>query len=112
MRLPVLMKLLGHRTIGMTLRYAEITGTDVRRAYAETMAALENRYQLPAPSKRRKRSRVGSAARRFILSDLDALAASVEAYRRDHAKDSEKKPIQRLVERLRRLARDLNDVTS
>ena len=109
MSLPVLMKILGHRTIDMTLRYAEVTSVDVQRAYIETMASIENQYDMPGlptvhkPSTR-KSARVG------ILSHVDSLVAELEAYRRDYAKQSGKKRIQRLVERLRRLARDFDSV--
>lgn len=109
MRLPVLMKLLGHRTIDMTLRYAEVTGVDVQRAYIETMASIEKQYEMPRLTTVKKPS-TRKSARAGILSHVDSLAGEFEAYRRDYAKQSGKKRIQRLVERLRRLARDFDSV--
>jgi site-specific recombinase XerD len=110
-RLPVLMKLLGHRTIAMTLRYAEVTGIDVQRAYMETMEVLKSRYEIPAPPRILKHSG-GKSSREAIVSYIQALATHMEAFRRDHAKPSEKKKIQRFVERLRRLAYDFRDLSS
>ncbi len=109
MRLPVLMKLLGHRTIDMTLRYAEVTGIDVQRAYLDTRAALERRYELPRlPAAHRPSNR--NSARRAILTHVETLAAELEAFRRDYGKKSEKKRLQRFVERLRRLAMDFKSL--
>ena len=109
MSLPVLMKLLGHRTIDMTLRYAEVTGVDVQRAYLDTMAAIERRYEMPRlPLKHKQPDK--RSARRSIRSNLDSLAGELEAFRRDHAQESEHKRIQRLVERLRRVARDFENL--
>ena len=105
MRLPVLMKILGHRTIDMTLLYAEVSGVDVQRAYANTMAAIESRYEFPHVPLSSKPSNK-SAARRAIASHLDSLAGELEAFRREYAGTSNTKSLQRLVERLRRLDRD------
>ncbi len=105
MRLPVLMKILGHRTIDMTLLYAEVSGVDVQRAYANTMAAIESRYEFPHLPLSSKPSNK-SAARHAIASHLDSLAGELEAFRRDYAGTSNTKSLQRLVERLRRLDRD------
>ena len=105
MSLPVLMKVLGHRTIDMTLRYAEVAGVDVQRAYFDTRAAIENRYEMPhLPAVHRASNR--KSARRAILTHIETLAAELEAFRRDYAKQSERKRVQRFVERLRRLAMD------
>jgi site-specific recombinase XerD len=110
--LPILMKLLGHRSIGMTLRYAKVTGMDVRRAYVETIAVIEKRYEIPSlPAKPRcsagKLSSWGSVA-----SHLEAFAREIESLRRDHAAAPQRKRAQRLVERLRRLAADFENLTS
>jgi site-specific recombinase XerD len=111
MSLPALMKILGHRTIGMTLRYAEVTGLDVQRAYEKALDALEGRYAIPAlPATRGKSGK--SSSRQAILTQLNALATAMEAFRRDHAKPSQAKRLQRLVERLRRLTADFRGLVS
>lgn len=110
-RLPMLMNLLGHRTIAMTLRYAEVTGIDVRRSYMETIEILKSRYEIPAPP--RLLEHLGDkSSREAIVSHIHSLASQLEAFRRDHAKRAEKKKVQRLVERLRRLAGDFRDLSS
>jgi site-specific recombinase XerD len=111
MSLPVLMKVLGHRAMGMSLRYARITGLDVQQAYEKAMEALEGRYEIPAlPANHGKPGK--SSSRQAILSQLSVLAAALEAFRRDHAKPSHKKRIQRFVERLRRLSADFKGLAS
>ena len=116
MKLPVLMKLLGHRSIGMTLCYAEVTGVDVQRAYAEALAKIEGRYTIPAlPLPARTDSQLDEklSARDKTISQLRYLAVTLEAYRRDHATTPKKrKSLQRIVERARRLASDFNDAAS
>ncbi len=109
MSLPVLMKLLGHRTIGMTLRYAQITAADVRRAYHEAIGALEGRYAIPSqPALNNHSTRTPQA----IASQMANLAAQVEAWRRDVTTGSRKKQLQRFVERLRRFAQDFQKLLS
>lgn len=112
LNLPVLMKLLGHRTIGMTLRYAEVTGTDIRRAYIETFAKIQGLYEIPTPPP--LPARVGGSLNSIgsIVLHLKSLADMLESYRRDKAVQKKKKEIQRLVERLRRLLKDFKNATS
>ena len=94
----------------MTLRYAAVTGVDVARAYAEAIKALEERHNLPsAPDLPTKHAR--SSDREGVVSLLHVLEAALEAYRRDYAKPSEKKKLQRFVERIRRLCEDLKKLS-
>ena len=110
--LPVLMKLLGHRTIGMTLRYAEVTGADVQRAYAETLAKIKDHYDIPTPPPLSTRVGNSLSSTESIALHLKALAKTLENYRRDNTPQKQKKKIQRLVERLRRLLNDFKIATS
>jgi len=111
MSLPTLMKFLGHRTIKMTLRYAQVTGIDVQRGYAEAIKNLEERHNLPyIPELPEKHGNV--SGREVIESLLHMLEAALEAYRKDHAKPSEKKKVQRFAERIRRLAEDIKKLSS
>lgn len=112
MRLPILMKLLGHRTIAMTLRYAEVTGLDVRRAYFDTTAVLEDRYKLPPSPRGRERSADTLTPHESIAFHLRAAATEMERLRRDRATGSQNKKLQRFVERMRRLEADLKGLTS
>lgn len=116
MGLPVLMKLLGHRTIGMTLRYAEVTGADVQRAYAEALTKIQGKYDIPLlPLAQPVGSRFDRnlSAKDFVLAQLRAAATAMEAFRRDHVPQPlPKKHLQRLLERVRRLATDFDAAVS
>jgi len=103
MHLPVLMKLLGHRDIRMTLRYAEVTGVFVAHAFKSALTALEGRYKIPAPQTFVKLSG-GKPCE--IVDRLKSLAAQIESFRRDQKNGNEKKKLQRLIERLIRLTSD------
>jgi len=116
MGIPVLMKLLGHRTIGMTLRYAEVTGADVQRAYAEALTKIQGKYEIrPLALPPLAGSPVAHrlTAKDSVLSQLRAVAMAMEAFRRDQvAGPQPKRPLQRLVERLRRLTSDFDAAAS
>lgn len=113
MALPALMKFLGHRSIGMTLRYAEVTGTDVRNAYNDSLLALKERYDLGSLRPRGRKADRAPNTRRSILDRLDDVAGALESYRRDHVtKAHANKQIQRLIERLRRITADFDAATS
>ena len=107
MSLPVLMKILGHRTMRMTMRYVEVTQQDVHRAYAEAMATIKNRYPMPLPVVNEEMPKQVASPQDAFLSVLRRAASILEAIRRDQTKGRQrKKRIQRLVERLQRIARD------
>jgi site-specific recombinase XerD len=106
LRIPILMKLLGHRSIGMTLRYVKITEEDVRRCYLEALAATKRRYDIPlAPAGIRPQAE--SQSPQATHSRLLATAAALESYRRDATSSADRRTLQRIVERIRKLARDL-----
>jgi site-specific recombinase XerD len=66
MSLPGVMRLLGHRDIHMTLRYAAIMPETVSSEYDKALAQLAAKYQLPAPiSTARSAPEIGE-----ILDDL------------------------------------------
>ena len=49
MSLPTLMRILGHRSYHMTLRYAAITDEALGKEYHQALAQIEKRYRLPTP---------------------------------------------------------------
>lgn len=110
--LPMLMKLLGHRTIGMTLRYAEVTGVDVRRGYLEAIAAIEKRYEIPSLPLKHSRSAGKITSWGSVATQLKGFSREIESFRRDHAKGTQTQRVQRLLERLRRLAADFESLAS
>lgn len=113
MALPALMKFLGHRSIGMTLRYAEVTGVDVRRAYNESLPVLKERYELGSLRPRGHQVDQTTDTRRSILDRLADVAIALESYRRDRVPEQRVSTrLQRLLDRLRRLTADLDSATS
>lgn len=110
MSLPVLMRILGHRTLGMTIRYVQITQEDVQRAYGKAMESIAQRYPALPESLPEAAKQAAPSRERFL--ELTANAASLlETIRRDEAEGPvQKKALRRLVERIRRLARDFQGI--
>jgi len=112
MSLPVLMRILGHRTIRMTMRYVQITQEDVQRAYGIAMESIANRYPLPLVSLP-DGSKQSAPPRENFLGLLKIAATLLEAIRRDNSDGPlRKKALQRLVERIRRLGRDFTELSA
>lgn len=107
MPLPVLMKILGHRSVAMTLRYLLVTLGDTRRAYLASMESVKARYRLPEPPPRDDRTQSMPTTVTMVTPQLTTIAAEMESLRRDSAQGPQRKKLQRLVERLHRLANDL-----
>ena len=105
--LPGVMKLLGHRSPRMTLRYVEVNQDDLRQSYLRAVREARKRYPHVAEIIDRKSSDDTPNA----LDDLDCafsdLAAQVQAIRFNHPDRTKRKQLQRLVEVLRRAQRKL-----
>ena len=108
------MKLLGHRTIGMTLRYAALTGVDVQQAYEEAIATVIERHDLAdiRPSRPRTHESSSDATRQSIAKRLEEVETELEKLRRDSIPGTSSKTLRRLLERLRRLSTDIQVATS
>jgi site-specific recombinase XerD len=102
-----LMRILGHKSLDMTLRYARVTQSDIRRSYLKAREALEARYDLPAAPAPEPEGKESSLTHAGIVRGIQTVAAQLESFRRDQEEPASKKKIQRLVERLQRVARDL-----
>ncbi len=110
--LPGVMKLLGHRKIGMTLRYVEITNRDLGKNYLEAIERVRHRYaalkNLPRVSGSGSEDETDPA--QTVDTAVDQLIARVQAVRFDHPDPARRKRLQRLVERLRRAQADLAEL--
>ncbi len=110
--LPGVMKLLGHRTPLMTLRYVEVNQDDLRQSYLRAVREARKRYPHVAEIIDRKSSDNTPNA----LDDLDCtftdLAAQVQAIRFNHPDPAKRKKLQRLVEVLRRAQKKLPELLS
>jgi len=105
--LPGIMKLLGHRSPRMTLRYVEVNQDDLRQSYLHAVREARKRYPRVAEIIDRKSSHDTPNT----LDDLDCafsdLAAQAQAIRFNHPDPTKRKQLQRLVEVLRRAQRKL-----
>jgi integrase len=101
------MRLLGHRSPGMTARYTQLTDEQLTQSYLAARAKARERYT--------GINRLGNATRSCksqdllepIESTLGELIARVQLTRFDHAQPEKRQALRRVVERLRRLQREL-----
>jgi site-specific recombinase XerD len=105
--LPGVMKLLGHRSPEMTLRYIEVNQDDLRLSYTEAIRKSRERYPHLAPVIDEKTTDGGYDDVDRLLGDV---IATIQGIRFDNDDLAKRKKLQRLVEGLRRIqvkARDL-----
>jgi site-specific recombinase XerD len=102
--LPALMKLLGHTSLSMTLRYADVTPTDLSRAYLDAAEKNRERYAALGPAILPDR---GAQPMTNVVAALDDVIARIQQLRFDHPDERRRHDLQRLVERLRRARADL-----
>jgi len=93
MSLVSIMKLLGHRNLRMTMRYAAITQKTVVKEYHAALAKIEARYDLPTSP--------GAVEE----PDPDRMLQDVISYLRNHAAGNSR--ARRLITRVHNLRRDI-----
>jgi integrase len=96
---PVLMKLLGHRNPEMTMRYLDVTLTDLQREFQ--LARFKPRHLIPQPRTSLASVRTG------LLGAIDALVAAhhwLEMFRRSLPKGEARDRLDRLSNRLSKIA--------
>lgn len=110
--LPGVMKLLGHKTLKMTLRYVEVTNEDLGRDYLKALEKARHQYAslelantsaAEEPEERREPLTV-------IEATFDQLVARIQGVRFDHPNPKLRKKLQRFVERLRRAQSELSNL--
>ena len=103
------MKLLGHRTIKMTLRYVEVTNEDLGRDYLRAMENARQRYStLRAIESSRTPEQDESSG--TIAGAFQVLVDRIQARRFEESDPNTRKKLQRLVENLRRAERTLPEM--
>lgn len=102
--LPALMKLLGHTSLSMTLRYADVTPTDLTRSFLAAAEKSRERYAALGPAILPDR---GLPSPINVGPALDDVIARLQQLRFDHPDQRRRHDLQRLVERLRRARADL-----
>lgn len=110
MPVPALMKLLGHRTPKMTMRYVEVAQVDVRKAYDEALVQLRALHTVQAKALPPHSTSPSQPAPDQLLSLMAATIARLENLRRDTHNPAEAKRLLRLVKRLRKTAHDFKDI--
>ena len=107
--LPGIMKLLGHRTLKMTLRYVAITNEDLGRDYLSAIAKANRRYSQTDVFAALE-SRTDATSMQTIELSFDQLITRLQSIRFDEEDAQRRKRLQRVVERLHRVRRDLSDL--
>jgi integrase len=97
--LPALMKLLGHRTANMTLRYVEITQKDLQREFYLAQRAPRHLIPIPAPMVPADPHSVDAAG---VAERLAATVRVLDLYRQQNP-TLPSKPLQLLLRRLIRI---------
>ena len=97
--LPALMKLLGHRTAQMTLRYVEITQQDLQREFHLARQHPRHRIPLPASLTDSDPDLADAAA---VLQRLTAAIRLLDLFRQHHALHNDR-PLRLLLRRLVRI---------
>jgi site-specific recombinase XerD len=114
MPVPVLMKLLGHKTPKMTMRYVEVAQPDVRQAYDQALTQLTairsiQSRTLPAlPASSSTLPQLHEPGQ--LLKLMALIIASLEKQRRDAQDPSQAKQLQTFIKRIRKAVYDLNDI--
>jgi integrase len=110
MPVPALMKLLGHTTPKMTMRYVEVAQVDVRKAYDEAVVQLRLMHAVQPQALPPHSALPSQPAPDQLLSLMTATIARLENLRRDSHDPAEAKRLLRLVKRLRKTAHDFKDI--
>ena len=106
MGLPALKEILGHRDIKMTMRYVEITQTDLQREYVMARQKMENLHVLPQ-LRASVASSKGDSGIASIFNALDTIRHQLEMYRRQCSDPNAGRRLEPLLRRLVRLRTSL-----
>ena len=114
MPVPTLMKLLGHKTPKMTMRYVEVAQIDVRQAYDQALTQLsvirsvQTRAlpTLPVPSTDLPQQPTSHQ----MLKLMEAMITGLESQRRDEQYPTRAKQLHRFIKRMRKAGYDLKKI--
>jgi site-specific recombinase XerD len=106
--LPALMKLLGHRTANMTLRYVQITQQDLQREFH--LARQHPRHHIPLPAALSVTG-PGAADASLVLDRIQATIRVLDLYRRQNP-SADPKQLTLLARRLLRICAVFRKVSS
>jgi site-specific recombinase XerD len=106
--LPALMQLLGHKDIRMTLRYVQVTQSDLQREFHLARQNAAQPHRLPTLS---LPTCTASADLPEIQRALAATRHLLEMYRRQLSDEKTRRKLQRLDKRLRAVTSQLDRIT-
>jgi site-specific recombinase XerD len=114
MPVPALMKLLGHKTPKMTMRYVEVAQNDVRQAYDQALTqvrvirSIQNRTlpTLPVPSNILPQP----SAPHQLIQLMEAMICGLETQRRDASDPARAQQLHRFIKRMRKAGYDLQEI--
>jgi site-specific recombinase XerD len=114
MPVPALMKLLGHQTPRMTMRYVEVAQVDLRQAYDQALTQLSvirsvqtrTLPTLPTPSA----TLPTQPDSNHLLKFTEALIAHLESHRRDEDDPRRVRQLHRFIKRMRKACYHLKKI--
>jgi site-specific recombinase XerD len=106
--LPALMKLLGHKDIRMSLRYADVTQQDLQREFHQARQNVAHLHRLPTLALPIKE--IPSTSLPAIRQALEATRHLLEMYRRRLSDEKIRRKFQRLDKRLLTVASELQTI--
>lgn len=101
--LPALMKLLGHKDISMTLRYAGVSQVDLQNEYYNAINKNKSVHTVLQSPERQENTDKPDA-----LEGLKNTITKLQSAHKDSKEKAGKKKLQRMLERLRRISRDID----
>lgn len=111
--LPAVMKLLGHTTLQMTLRYVEVTNEDLGRHYLKAVERVRQHYPMPNLEEVADLAMAGEQGphpRQAIDAAFDQIVSRIQALRFEQPDPARRRKLQRFVERLRRTQGEIPDL--
>ena len=111
MPVPALMKLLGHTTPKMTMRYVEVAQADVRQAYDQALTQLSVIRSVQSRTMPVSSVAVPQQTGSNQLPKLmEAMITGLESQRRDTADPRRAQQLHRFIKRIRKAGYDLKDI--
>ena len=107
MPVPALMKLLGHQTPKMTMRYVEVAHTDLRLAYDQALLQLRAMNMMDSAPVSTTQVPAMQPPQDELPKLMEAVASRLENLRRDASDPLRVRKLHRFVQRIRKAQHDL-----
>jgi hypothetical protein len=107
MPVPALMKLLGHQSPKMTMRYVEVAQVDLRCAYEQALQRIQVVRKMEPAALPTSAGTFTQSSSNEVPQLLDAVVDRLEHLRRDTDHDPRARELHRFIKRIRRTRDDL-----